>query len=224
MTREEYVAKWGGQEAASPGWWAIDAKLDQIYGGREPNRHWASPMDQRVSFGGPEVIDGTSVYTRDDPRPHHHLIPYGLSDLYYSPDAAGGERSGWGYELSIRVPVEPGEGPDGPVWALNMMRNIANFAHSSQRVFMPGDWIRSDNPIRADYPTQLKGLLFVTDPELGVIDTPHGKVDFLQLVGILAEEHAALDAGRASSQQLMAALAAQDPLFVTQLNRTQPLV
>jgi len=40
----------------------------------------------------------------------------------------------------------------------------------------------------AGLPTKLTAVAFTLDPQLGSIDTPHGRVDFLLVVGITTDE------------------------------------
>jgi suppressor of fused protein SUFU len=41
MDLAEYRRRYGGQDAAAPGWDAIDARLDEIYPGQKP-KHWGT--------------------------------------------------------------------------------------------------------------------------------------------------------------------------------------
>ena len=63
----------------------------------------------------------------------------------------------------------------------------------------------------------IRALTFVEDPELGTIDTPHGRVQFLQVVGLTVQEYEAATGGRAG--ELLAHLAPHMPVFVTDTAR-----
>ncbi|MEU6370833.1 suppressor of fused domain protein [Streptomyces sp. NPDC046931] len=72
-------------------------------------------------------------------------------------------------------------------------------------------------------PTGLTVFAFTADPQLGTIDTPNGKVTFLQAVGVTAEEKGAMT--DSSTAQVLQALAAGNPLLVTDPARTsEPIV
>ena len=55
------------------------------------------------------------------------------------------------------------------------------------------------------------------DPQLGFIDTSHGRVQFLQVVGITDDELAQMKAS--STAEVLAELGASSPLLVTDITR-----
>lgn len=57
-------------EGQAPGWDAIDAALEPLYGGQRP-RHWAA-VSHRAT-GGSHPLDGVSAYGVPDP-PHWHAV------------------------------------------------------------------------------------------------------------------------------------------------------
>jgi hypothetical protein len=62
--------------------------------------------------------------------------------------------------------------------------------------------------------TGLTVYAFAVDPELGIIDTPNGKVVFYQVVGVNAEEKARMK--RSSTRDVLQELARQNPLLITE--------
>ena len=79
----------------------------------------------------------------------------------------------------------------------------------------------ANSPIRLEYDTQITAVAFVLDPELGEIDTPHGKVQFLQAVGITAKELEMLRASFSIEkvEELIRQLEIGNPLLITDLDR-----
>lgn len=53
-------------------------------------------------------------------------------------------------------------------------------------------WIPANGPIRADYQTEIVGLAFLNDPTLAPVDSPHGRVEFVQAFGVTQTEVDAL--------------------------------
>src|SRR5262249_50332032 len=144
-----------------------------------------SPM-----LGGPDPLMGVSMY--DSPRggqPHIHLVSYGMSALYYDPGLVGQEFSGRGFEFTARVAPFHADGQEPPVWMVNVMNNLARYLIESDRWFEPGHFINANGPLRLDTATSLTAMAFVRDPELGAIDTPHGQVEFLQIVGLTTDQY-----------------------------------
>jgi hypothetical protein len=214
---DEYRRLYGGGEGATPGWGALDARLREVYGQQEP-RHWGSVI--KYWLGGPDPLDGVSAYEcRDGGAPHLHFCTYGYSSLYYDEESAGGEFSQFGFEMTFRLatPLPP---PEEPYWVLNLLNNLARYVFQSGRWFEPYHWIPANGPIRIDYPTDLVGLVFVSDPALAPIDTPHGRVEFIQAFGVTSGELERIKSGAATCEQVIEENRRGNPLLVTDLDRT----
>ncbi|MEU8802480.1 suppressor of fused domain protein [Spirillospora sp. NPDC048819] len=197
----------------SPGWDAIDNALRPLYGDASP-LHLATL--HKWSLGGPDPLDGISVYPRMEPVPHWHFVSYGMSELY-AKESENPDESGWGFEFTFRVARDPAE-EKPPMWAPNMLQNLARYVFKSGNWFEPGHHIDANGPINADrHDSEIRAVTFVTDPELGEISTPHGSVVFLQAVGLATEEYAVLR--KWNVDELMKVLAPHLPLFVTDIDR-----
>jgi len=183
MTKDQYLARAEAQDDWAPGWLAIDAAFESLYPGVTP-RHLASAMPARAMFGGEEYLDGCSLYP--SPNGYQHLLTYGMSTLYVDAESFGGDFSGWGYEMTMKV--RAGDA-DECNWALNSLRNLARYTYTSKRWFEPFQFISGrGEPLRTDSDTLLTSYVVALDTEVGGIDTVHGRVDFLQLVGITQAE------------------------------------
>lgn len=193
----------------SAGWDAIDGALARLYPGVEP-LHYGTVIKWRL--GGPDPLDGLSVYARDD---HWHFVSYGMSELYEK-ESDDPEESGWGFELTFRL--ARGRETEPPVWAVSFLQNLARYVFGSGNPFAPGHHLDLNGPISLAEPdTAIRAITFADDPELGVIDTPHGRLRFLQVVGLTLEEYATIEQWDAAA--LLRALAPHLPLLVTDLAR-----
>lgn len=197
----------------APGWDAIDRALAPIYAGQTP-RHMATIVPSRL--GGPDPLDGISVYRRDDPVPHWHYVTYGFSELY-DKESEDRDCSGWGFELTFRLMREVAD-DEPPMWPFNFLQNLARYVFGSGRTFAAGDHMNLNGPIALGQATSICAILFATDPELPAIDTAHGRLEFLQVVGITTDEGLAARQWRAEG--LLGALRESQPLLVTDLQRT----
>jgi hypothetical protein len=216
MELAEYKRLYGGRDDSAPGWDAIDGALKQVYGDQEP-KHWGTAIKHML--GGPDPIDGISAYQcRDGGIDHLHFCTYGFSSLYYDEETAGGDFSGYGFELTFRLasPLPP---PEEPNWALNLIQNIARYVFKSNRCFEPYQYIPAGGPIRGESDTDLVGLAFLADPILPPIDTPHGQVDFVQMFGITSEELESLKSKTRSCEDLIEQHRKTNPLLITDLSR-----
>lgn len=204
-------------EAPDPlGWLAIDRALEARYGAVEP-RHWGTMVRWRQ--GGPDPLDGVSAYDNEGTPAHWHCVTYGLSDLY-ADEAPHDERSGSGLELTFRL-VRPDASAEAPVWAVSMLQNLARYIFESGNVLWQGHHIDANGPIALETGTQLTAMVFVEDPELGRIDTPHGKVRFVQVVGITEDEYQAIR--RWNTDSVVEILRRGNPLLVSDLDHRSVL-
>lgn len=197
------------------GWEAIDKSLESLYPNQEAD-HYAP--DLPASLGGRSYLDGVSVYQSNEQEPHFQFITYGFSELYYNEEAVGEDYSGFGFEITFRLKKS---GDESVGWAINFLQNIAKYVFTSGNYFEPFHVFPANSPIRLGYDTEIMAVAFVQDPALGEINTPHGKVQFLQAVGITAEElktirtHFSIE----KVEELIEGLRKNNPLLITDLDR-----
>jgi suppressor of fused-like protein len=184
---------------------AIDEAMRALYP-REP-----------VTFGaGVGVLAEIRAYlhpaTTEDPE-HWHFVTLGLSELD-AKTSTDLERSGWGFELTMRV-----EAPDGerelPKWPALALAKLAIYVDEFARILDDGHHVSVEDYV--DDAPLIKGLALRRDPELGRIDTPHGALEFLQTVGVTADENELLT--RWSVKAFLDVLAKQTPLLLTRPER-----
>lgn len=231
MTTKEYEAKFSEDDV--PGWDAIASALGKIYDPAN-ERHYASRL--HASLGGEDYLDGVSIFDSVEGVPHRHLVSFGMSELYYDPQSAQEEFSGWGFEFSMRVAPfadDPnsdlgngGVAPNEPFWVISVMQNLAKYVHTSKKWFEAYHFMPANSPIRLDTDTKLVGVAFAPDPVLGGIDTPNGRVEFLQMVGITQRELDWLreDPTTQRVERLIDMMRKDNPLLITDLKREKEYV
>lgn len=214
MNLKEYKKKYTKDDA--PGWLAIDKAIEALYPGQEP-KHWAATPHYAV--GGKDPIDGISFYEAlRDGELYYHFVTYGFSNLYYEEELVGNDYSKFGFELTFRLkPYHLDK--DGPTWVFHLIQNIARYVFKSGNWFEPYHYMPTNGQIRLDSDTSLTGIAFLLDPELGVIDTPHGEVQFLQMFGINDEEFNQLKSEKYDASSLIKIHAENNPLLITDLER-----
>jgi suppressor of fused len=197
----------------SPGWDAIDGALKAVYGPAEP-LHWGTAI--KWALGGPDPLDGISAYAADG---HWHYVSYGFSELYEK-TSEDTSTSGYGFELTFRLARPKKAGP-APVWPSSFLQNLARYVFSSGNIFAPGHHVNLNGPIALGEKTAIVAALFAADPELPEIDTPNGRVAFVQIVGATLDE---FDATRRwDTKGMLEVLAEGNPKLVTDLRRTSRL-
>src|SRR5437667_11185190 len=160
------------------GWAAIDAALQKLYPGVEPNHRAPTPG---VHFGG--GVQGISAYRTPD---HWHLVTYGLTELWAKEPGSDPDVSGWGYEMTFRLAASRDE-QRAPEWPFNLLVTLAKDTQNNRKPFWVGDRIDFGGPIDGGT-SRLTALAVAIDPELPLLHTPNGQVVFLQFVGITAEQ------------------------------------
>jgi Suppressor of fused protein (SUFU) len=159
---------------SAAGWDAITARIESLYPGVEPAHRGMNPG---LAFGSP--LEGISAYRGNSAW---HFVTYGLTELY-TKESADSETSGWGYELTMRTPVSE----TVPEWPFGVLISLAGLTQSKRMIFGPGHRLQTGHPL-AGLPTRLTAVAFTIDPDLGSIDTPHGRVNFLLVVGVTTDE------------------------------------
>ncbi len=219
MTKEDYKTRFTENDA--PGWMAIDQKIAEVYP-KHTERHYGPLCGVHFQAGGEDPIDGTSIYDAKAPEFHRHIISYGMSTLYYDEEKAGEAFSKWGFEFTFRLKQNLDDAD--PIWSVQVMNNLARYVYQSGRWFEPNHFIPANGPIKLGAETLLTGFVFAVDPTLGAIQTPHGEVTFLQLVGITSKEEERIRNSEdvaAEVEKIISEIKVDNPLLITDLNRTK---
>ena len=159
------------------GWEAIEAEFMRLYPGQTNPAHVA-PLVHRMDdiSENAAAFDGISAY---DGGAFWHFVSFGLTELHVK-QSDSPEWSGFGYELTFRL-AKNDDSP--PAWAFEFMEAIGKAVWKDQ-VFAAGHTIKT-GPINGDPETKQNAVLVVRDPAIPEpIDTPHGRVEFLLLVGV----------------------------------------
>jgi hypothetical protein len=189
---------------------AIDAHVVSVDGADTASRH--HPKARRLS-GGPAPLRVVAVHRLQHPN-HWHLVGYGLSQLdgEIPASGAGGEWSGWGFELTFRVVSE-----EEPAWAVDLLVNLAGYVEAGGHPFAQGHLLDLRGPVLVGSESAITAAMFVEDPALGTLEGPYGWIEFLQVVGLTADE---LELCRQwNAEGVKDLLAREDPLLVTRLDR-----
>jgi hypothetical protein len=197
-------------EDEAPGWHAIDDACNRLYPSQPDPLHVASTPHPPFGDG---LIYGISAYTATNPN-HWHFVTYGFSELY-AKESDDPDVSGWGFELTFRLTRGREEHP--PNWALNFLMNLGKYVRRSGNPFGSGHCMDLNGPICFGSDTAIRAIAFTTDPQLGTIDTPNGRVEFLQVVGLTNDEHDAISDWQITP--MLNLLRETNPLLITDLER-----
>lgn len=178
-------------EFSTAGWDAISAALSARYPGQEEPIHYAPLVSWQL--GGNDPLDGISIYDGGD---YYHFVTYGFSELYEK-EAEDAAYSGFGFELTLKL-KKASIGADEELELRNLcgvLQTLGRMSFEEGDVFRPLEYIYTGQTSGLDAAgtSPITGFVTCLD-ELGEIDTPNGKVQFVQLVGMTdAELRAAMD-------------------------------
>lgn len=167
-----------------PGWDAITACFEKRYPGQKNPAHFGPYACLKAGDMGP--LDGISVYNGDN---YFHFVTYGLSELFEKQNG-NPERSGYGFELTVKLKKEGLENPAIEVRHMcSLLQMVAGVTTNGGHQFLPGQILplSKQRGIDVNGKSHITGFMTLED-ELGTLATPFGKVQLIQLVGITAEE------------------------------------
>lgn len=194
---------------------AITSYLATLYKGRKPRQYDnPHPWDQ----GGPDPLTCICVWHRAEPVPHWHYVTYGFSEQNSKPGKHP-SLSGFGFELTFRLASVAGAATgEAPIWPIHLLQNLGRYVYHSGNGFQDSHRLSVNGPIAHDTTTNLCAVAFAQDAELPPIDTPNGKLTFLQVVGLTPDEESA--AQRWDTRKLMDMMLPYMPMWITNVARS----
>ena len=174
-----------GDDACTDGWDAITAEFERVYPGQTSPKHYATII--KWIFGGNDPLDGISVYDGGD---FWHFVSYGLTEIY-GKETDDQETSGYGYELTLKLKKDNYEDEEAELRNIcGILQMIARLTFTKGEIFLPNEYIYTGQTagIDARQQSNLTGFITVADPAVNAVDTPNGRVEFLELVGMTDAE------------------------------------
>lgn len=170
------------------GWDAITQAMLALYPGQTDPIHYAPVLSYRM--GGNDPLDGISIY---DGGSYYHFVTYGFSELYEK-ESQHAAYSGLGFELTLKLKKNGIRKRDKEYKNIcGILQTLARMSFEDGDIFSPEEYIYTGQTtgIDADGSSQITGFLTMEDA-LGTMDTPNGKVQFVQLIGATDAELKAL--------------------------------
>lgn len=167
------------------GWDAIEKEFLRVYPGQTKPKHYGTII--KYVMGGNDPLDGISVY---DGGSYWHFVSFGLTEIY-DKECENKEISGYGYELTFKLKKEKYEDEEAELKNIcGILQMVARLVFRNGEVFNPDEFIYTGQTtgIDAFQKSNLTGFILIKDPAVESIDTPNGKVDFLELVGMTDAE------------------------------------
>ncbi len=166
------------------GWNAITEAFNKKYPKDTTPKHFAPELP--YAMGGDDPLDGVSCYDGGD---FFHCVSYGLSELY-AKESEDMELSGLGFELTLKLAKNGLIDVEAELENIAaLMQSLAELCFEQEEVISPFEYIYTGQEQGIDTDSKSKICGFITMPdELGTINTPNGKVSFVQLIGVTNAE------------------------------------
>lgn len=178
-------------EICMAGWDAIDEAIKKVYPGQDSPRHYSTLISWQL--GGNDPLDGISVYDGGD---YWHFITYGMSELYEK-ESENLEYSGYGMEFTFKLKKADYEDEEKEIQCIcGILQTIARMTFNNDEMFYANEYVYTGQKQGIDYKQKslLTGLITIEDPQFKSMDTPNGKVDFVEFIGVTdAELRAVMD-------------------------------
>ena len=182
---QEEVVGTSEEELEAVGWNAIEQEFLRVYPGQTNPKHYGTII--RWIFGGNDPLDGISVYDGGD---YWHFVSFGLTEIY-DKESDDKDVSGYGYELTLKLKKDNYEDEEAEIRNIcGILQMIARLTFTKNEIFQPFEFIYTGQTtgIDAKQQSNLTGFITVKDPTVETIDTPNGKVEFLELIGMTDAE------------------------------------
>ncbi len=166
------------------GWDAITKECERRYKGQNP-QHFGTLI--KWNFGGNDPLDGISIYDGGD---YFHFVTYGLSELYEK-ESENKDISGYGMEFTFKLKKDNYENEEDEIKCIcNILQSIARLTFTKGEIFKPYEFLYTGQTqgIDAKMKSNITGFITIPDTDFNPIDTPNGKLIFVEFIGVTNDE------------------------------------
>ena len=166
------------------GWKAIEAACLKMYPGQTNPKHYGTIISWR--FGGNDPLDGISIYDGGD---YYHFVTFGLSEIYEK-ESENKEYSGFGFELTVKLKKDGLDDEESSIRGMcGILQAIARLTFNNGEIFRPDEYIYTGKTTGMDPAGKSLITGFITQLDsLGEIESPNGKLQFVELIGVTDAE------------------------------------
>lgn len=170
---------------SAPGWDAITKLCDKVYPNQNNPKHYSTLISWQ--FGGKDPLQGISVYDGGD---YWHFITYGLSELYEKKSNIK-DISGYGMEFTFKLKKDNYENEENEIRCIcDILQSIARITFTEGEIFNIYEYLYTGQTegIDCNRNSNITGFITVPDNKFKEINTPNGKVSFVEFVGATDNE------------------------------------
>ena len=172
-------------EMKSTGWDAITELCDKVYPNQTDPKHYGTLISWEL--GGNDPLKGISVYDGGD---YWHFITYGLSALYEKKSKVK-EVSGYGMEFTLKLKKDKYEDEEKEICGIcGILQSIARMTFVNGEIFRAYEYLYTGQTTGIDWnqKSNITGFITIPDDKFHEINTPNGKVKFVEFVGVTDSE------------------------------------
>ena len=171
------------------GWDAITEACEKIYPTQKNPKHYGTIISWEL--GGNNPLQGISIYDAGD---FWHFVTYGLSELYEK-ETNNKEISGYGMEFTFKLKKDNYEDEEAEIKCIcGILQSIARLTFTKGEIFKTYEYLysRQTQGIDTKKQSNITGFITIPDQQLKTINTPNGKVEFVEFIGVTDNELLAL--------------------------------
>ncbi len=185
LKRKEETRENNNKETNAQGWDAITNECERVYPNQKNPKHYGTLVSYRL--GGNDPLDGISVYDGGD---YWHFVTYGLSELY-DKESDIEEISGYGMEFTFKLKKDNYENEENEIQCVcGILQSIARITFTKGELFNVYEYLYTGQTTGIDskQKSNITGFITVPDDKFKEINTPNGKVCFVEFVGVTDNE------------------------------------
>ena len=167
------------------GWDAITEACEKLYPEQKDPIHYGTIISWQ--FGGNDPLEGISIYDGGD---YWHFVTYGLSELY-DKETDDPEVSGYGMEFTLKLKKDKYEDEEAELKCLcGILQTIARITFTKGEIFNSYEYLYTGQKTGMDSKkkSNITGFITIPDNEIKAINTPNGKVEFVEFIGVTDSE------------------------------------
>lgn len=185
LKKKEETRENNNKEINAQGWDAITNECERVYPNQKNPKHYGTLVSYRL--GGNDPLDGISVYDSGD---YWHFVTYGLSELY-DKESDIEEVSGYGMEFTFKLKKDNYENEENEIQCVcGILQSIARITFTKGELFNVYEYLYTGQTTGIDskQKSNITGFITVPDDKFKEINTPNGKVCFVEFVGVTDNE------------------------------------
>ena len=179
------LKKKNDKEEKSYGWDAITNEFDKIYPNQKNPKHYGTLISWNL--GGNDPLRGISIYDGGD---YWHFVTYGLTELYEK-ESKNKEVSGYGMEFTFKLKKDKYDNEEAEIKCIcGILQSIARITFTNGEIFKPYEFIYTGQTtgIDANGHSNINGFITIPDTNAKPLNTPNGKMEFVELIGVTDNE------------------------------------